>query len=57
MVNNESYSHIENLGQEIIAFLPSKENWNFKYKKFYNSSYVMDKVMFEGVETNITGDI
>lgn len=57
VVNNESYSHIVNLGQEIIAFLTSKENWNFKYKKFCYSSYVMDEATYEGVETNITAGI
>lgn len=57
MVNNESYSHIVNLGQGMIAFLPTKENSNFKCKKICYSGYVMDEVMFEGVETNIKGDI
>lgn len=57
MVNNESYSHIVNLGQEIIAFLPSKENSNFKYKKSYYNGYAKDKVTFKGVETNTIGGI
>lgn len=57
MVNHESYSHIVNLGQGMIAFLPTKENSNFKCKKICYSGYVMDEVMFEGVETNIKGDI
>lgn len=57
MVNNKSYSHIVNLGQKIIAFLASKENSNFKYKKFYYSSYAVHGIRFEGVETSIIGDI
>lgn len=53
--SNQTYSHTLNLGQEIIAFLPSKEDLHFRYKKFCNNSYAVEQVTLEGVETNITG--
>lgn len=53
--SNQSYSHTLNLGQEIIAVLPSKEDLNFRYKKFCNNSYAVEQVTLESVETTITG--
>lgn len=53
--SNQSYWHTLSLGQEIFAFLPSKEYLNFRYKKCCNNSYAMEQVTLECVETNVTG--